>query len=103
MSKCLLYLDDVHTRGLDFVLPQHTRAMLTLGKGMPKDKLLQASMRMRQLGNGQSLSFVASFEVDAILQKEYFNDPLIVKSPNKSLNIVRIKMGYSSCTCFAFF
>ena len=74
MSKCLLYLDDIHTRGSDFVLPQDTKAMLTLGKGMPKDKFIQACMRMRQLGNGQSLTFLASFEVDIILQKHFLND-----------------------------
>lgn len=63
MSRCLLYLDDIHTRGSDFRLPLDTRALLTLGKGMPKDKFLQACMRMRQLGVGQSLTFVASHEV----------------------------------------
>ncbi|CAD7943082.1 unnamed protein product [Amoebophrya sp. A25] len=69
MSKCLLYLDDVHTRGSDFRLPLHTRAILTLGKGMTKDKFLQACMRMRQIGHGQKISFVASKEVHRALQR----------------------------------
>eukprot|EP00536_Pseudo-nitzschia_multiseries_P005723 jgi/Psemu1/254758/estExt_Genewise1Plus.C_1120007 len=64
ISKCLLYLDDIHTRGSDFRLPLTTRAILTLGKGMEKDKFLQACMRMRQLGHGQSILFVASREVN---------------------------------------
>ncbi|CAD7926811.1 unnamed protein product [Amoebophrya sp. A120] len=72
LSKCIIYLDDVHTRGSDFRLPLTTRGLLTLGKGMPKDKLLQACMRLRQLGHGQSLTFAASREVDLALQRHYF-------------------------------
>lgn len=71
MSKCLLYLDDIHTRGSDFRLPLRTRALLTLGKGLTKDKLLQACMRLRQLGAGQSLTFAASREVDLVLRSEF--------------------------------
>jgi hypothetical protein len=71
MAKCLLYLDDIHTRGSDFLLPLDTRAILTLGKGMPKDKFLQACMRMRQLGRGQSLTFVASHEVHLSLVADF--------------------------------
>jgi hypothetical protein len=64
LNDCLLYLDDEHTRGADFQLPIGRRAVVTLGKGMQKDKLMQAVMRMRQLGNGHAVSFVASFEAD---------------------------------------
>ena len=74
MSKCLLYLDDVHTRGSDFRLPIQARALLTLGKGMSKDKLMQAGMRMRQLGRGQSLFFVASQEVHFILKENFLKN-----------------------------
>ena len=73
MSNCLLYLDDIHTRGSDFKLPITSKAALTLGKGLAKDKFLQACMRMRQLGKGQSLVFIASSEVHAILGKSFFN------------------------------
>ena len=54
MQRCLLYLDDVHTRGSDFRLSPGTRAAVTLGRRMPKDKLVQACMRMRLLGNGHT-------------------------------------------------
>lgn len=57
-------MDDVHTRGSDFRLPRGMRAAVTLGKGLQKDKLVQACMRMRQLGNGHTVCFFASFEVD---------------------------------------
>jgi hypothetical protein len=72
MSRCLLYLDDIHTRGSDFRLPIHSRGLLTLGKGMQKDKLVQAAMRMRQLGQGQHLTFLASKEVHLTLKKSFF-------------------------------
>lgn len=65
MSRALLYLDDAHCRGSDFRLPLTAKGILTLGKGMCKDKLLQSAMRLRQLGRGQRLTFIASREVDA--------------------------------------
>jgi hypothetical protein len=71
MSGCLLYLDDIHTRGSDFRLPLNTRAVLTLGKGMQKDKFMQACMRLRLLGRGQSLTFAASQEVNLILESDF--------------------------------
>mgnify|MGYP000039711776 CR=1 FL=1 len=55
MSKCLLYLDDEHTRGSDFELPLNARAVVTLGKGITKEKFVQTSLRMRQLASSQSL------------------------------------------------
>mmetsp|Transcript_3928 Transcript_3928/g.10847 ORF Transcript_3928/g.10847 Transcript_3928/m.10847 type:complete len:1137 (+) Transcript_3928:4464-7874(+) len=70
LSRCLIYLDDVHTRGVDFLLPLHSRAILTLGTCLDKDKLMQAAMRLRQLGpGGQSLHFVASAEVGEALEQ----------------------------------
>lgn len=72
MSKCLLYLDDVHTRGSDFNLPLKTRAIVTLGKGMTKDKFVQTCMRMRQLGMSQALTFVAAPDVDSQLRNKHF-------------------------------
>jgi len=69
MSNCLLYLDEVHTRGSDFVLPLETTALLSLGKGMSRDKFVQACMRLRQLGRGQKLSFVAAPDVDRQIKK----------------------------------
>ncbi|CAD7948749.1 unnamed protein product, partial [Amoebophrya sp. A25] len=41
MSGCLLYLDDSHTRGADFDLPNNARALATLGPGTTKDRLMQ--------------------------------------------------------------
>ncbi|KAL8755210.1 MAG: hypothetical protein Q9184_004869 [Pyrenodesmia sp. 2 TL-2023] len=63
MDRCLVYLDDVHTRGTDLKLPINARAAVTLGPRLSKDRLVQACMRLRQLGHGQSLMFVAPPEV----------------------------------------
>jgi hypothetical protein len=41
LDKCLVYLDDVHTRGTDLKLPRHFRAAVTLGPKVTKDRLLQ--------------------------------------------------------------
>ncbi|KAH9056880.1 hypothetical protein EDB87DRAFT_1154644 [Lactarius vividus] len=59
LDKCIVYLDDAHTRGTDLKLPRETRAAVTLGPKVTKDRLLQGCMRMRQLGKGQSVMFFA--------------------------------------------
>ncbi|KAL8715171.1 MAG: hypothetical protein Q9220_001129 [cf. Caloplaca sp. 1 TL-2023] len=63
MDRCIVYLDDVHTRGTDLKLPRNIRAAVTLGPRLTKDRLVQACMRLRQLGQGQSLIYVAPPEV----------------------------------------
>jgi len=63
MDRCVVFLDETHTRGTDLKLLPGTHAALTLGKGLTKDRLVQAAMRMRLLGNGHSIAFYASHEV----------------------------------------
>jgi hypothetical protein len=81
VDKCIVYLDDAHTRGTDLKLPRDTRAAVTLGPKVTKDRLVQGvfvhshkgvvltfhpgCMRMRQLGHGQSVMFFAPPECDA--------------------------------------
>ncbi|KAL8827109.1 MAG: hypothetical protein Q9170_007144 [Blastenia crenularia] len=69
MDRCIVYLDDVHTRGTDLKLPRAARAAVTLGPRLTKDRLVQACMRLRQLGHGQSLMFVAPPEVHQEIAK----------------------------------
>ncbi|KAJ3037549.1 hypothetical protein HDV00_001594 [Rhizophlyctis rosea] len=69
LDRCVIYLDDVHTRGTDLKLPHGMRAVVTLGKGLTKDRLVQACMRMRMLANGHSVVFWASHEVDVAIRR----------------------------------
>ncbi|KAH9179663.1 hypothetical protein EDB89DRAFT_1841766 [Lactarius sanguifluus] len=69
LHKCIIYLDDAHTRGTDLKLPRGTRAAVTLGPKVTKDRLLQGCMRMRQLGKGQSVMFFAPGEVDRRIRR----------------------------------
>ncbi|KAF2660962.1 hypothetical protein K491DRAFT_750751 [Lophiostoma macrostomum CBS 122681] len=62
-ESCLVYLDEAHTRGIDIHLPHNYRAAVILGPRMNKDRLMQACMRMRDLGKGQTLSFFVPEEV----------------------------------------
>lgn len=41
LDRCLVYLDDAHTRGTDLKLPIQYRAAVTLGPKLTKDRLLQ--------------------------------------------------------------
>lgn len=41
MDQCLVYLDEVHTRGTDLKLPSNYRAVVTLGPDLTKDRLVQ--------------------------------------------------------------
>ena len=63
LDRCIFYLDEIHTRGTDFKFPKGFRAAVTLGNHLPKDRFVQACMRMRKLGHGHSLTFWSSYEV----------------------------------------
>ena len=41
LGECLVYLDDVHTRGTDLKLPHNACAAVTLGSKVTKDRLVQ--------------------------------------------------------------
>ena len=41
LDKCVVYLDEAHTRGTDLKLPQGMRAAVTLGPKVTKDRLVQ--------------------------------------------------------------
>jgi hypothetical protein len=63
LDRCVIYLDEVHTRGTDFKFPNGFTAAVTLGNGLTKDRFVQACMRMRKLGESHSLIFWSSDEV----------------------------------------
>jgi hypothetical protein len=44
LDKCVVYLDDVHTRGTDLKFPRGTRAAVTLGPKVTKDRLVQGKL-----------------------------------------------------------
>lgn len=68
LQRCLVYLDDMHTRGTDLKFPLGWKAAVTLSGDITRDKTVQCCMRMRQLGKGHSISFLASFEADIKLR-----------------------------------
>ena len=43
LDRCVVYLDEVHTRGTDLKLPNNARAAVTLGPRLTKDKLVQGT------------------------------------------------------------
>ena len=49
------YFNDIKTRGIDRKLPILSQGIMTIGKDMTTDQLVQAAMRLRQLGQGQRL------------------------------------------------
>lgn len=63
LDSCLIFLDEAHTRGIDLRLPSNYRAAVTLGAALTKDRLVQACMRMRKLGKGQTVVFCVSQEI----------------------------------------
>ncbi|KAH8792932.1 hypothetical protein DL96DRAFT_1828817 [Flagelloscypha sp. PMI_526] len=68
-GKSIVYLDDAHTRGTDLKLPRTWKAAVTLGKKMTKDRLAQGCMRMRRLGEGQTLMFIAPKDIDFSIRR----------------------------------
>ncbi|KAI0547073.1 hypothetical protein F4679DRAFT_598040 [Xylaria curta] len=63
LGACLVFLDEAHTRGIDLQLPSDYRAAVTLGANLTKDRLVQACMRLRKLGRGQSVVFCVNAEI----------------------------------------
>ncbi|KAI9148869.1 hypothetical protein HJFPF1_10912 [Paramyrothecium foliicola] len=70
LDRCVVFLDEAHTRGIDLRLPLHYRAAVTLGAGVTKDRLVQACMRMRKLAFGQSVLFCVPEEVETKIRDE---------------------------------
>ncbi|KAK4235167.1 hypothetical protein C8A03DRAFT_46641 [Achaetomium macrosporum] len=68
-DRCLVFLDQAHTRGADLKLPDSYRAAVTLGPGVTKDTLVQACMRMRKLGQGQSITLCVSSEMQKRIRR----------------------------------
>ncbi|CAI7605762.1 unnamed protein product [Penicillium glandicola] len=64
MGACLVFLDQHHSRGVDLKLPPATRAAVTLGPRLTKDRLVQACNRLRGLEKCQSLLFLVPPEVN---------------------------------------
>ncbi|KAK7040132.1 hypothetical protein VNI00_009938 [Paramarasmius palmivorus] len=69
IGQCVVYLDDAHTRGTDLKLPANWKACVTLGPKVTKDRLVQGCMRMRKLGYGQSVVFMAPAEIDRAIRQ----------------------------------
>ncbi|KAK3984329.1 hypothetical protein QBC44DRAFT_388524 [Cladorrhinum sp. PSN332] len=67
LSKCLVYLDEAHTRGTDLKFPLDARGALTVGQGQTKDHTVQAAMRLRQLGRSQAVTFFVPLEVHQVI------------------------------------
>ena len=64
LDRCLIYLDDYHTRGVDLQLPLKFKGAVTISHDLCKDKFVQSCMRMRMLGSTHELLFIASERAD---------------------------------------
>lgn len=62
LDKCVVFLDDHHTRGVDLKFPVGSRACVTVGSRMKREKLVQACMRMRKLEKEHTVTFYLSHE-----------------------------------------
>jgi len=68
-EQAFVFFDESHTRGADFVLHPQARAMLTVGKRMMKDTLMQAAGRMRQLSKDGAQQTLVLAVVDEVAAK----------------------------------
>ncbi|KAJ9617111.1 hypothetical protein H2200_000832 [Cladophialophora chaetospira] len=85
LASCLIFLDEFHTRGTDFQMPDNFVAAVLLGPGLLKDNLAQACMRMRKLAFEQRVRFYAPPETDHAIRS-------LLKDPSEeltSLHVVR--------------
>lgn len=85
MDMCIVYLDEAHTRGIDLKLPVHWRAACTLGANLSKDRLVQACMRMRKLGKGQTIVFCVPNEIKESILRDRADDETNVEITTASV------------------
>ncbi|KAI1459754.1 hypothetical protein F4805DRAFT_420134 [Annulohypoxylon moriforme] len=91
LDSCLIFLDEAHTRGTDLKLPKNYRAAVTLGANLTKDRLVQACMRMRMLGQGQSVVFCVPEEIQAKIRAHRSDSQSPTQSPDdKGISILDI-------------
>ena len=64
MDECLVYLDEVHTRGTDLKLPLDARAVVTLGPGLTKDRLVQG--KSKSIRSATLLNLYSLYEITKI-------------------------------------
>ncbi|KLP22565.1 uncharacterized protein LW94_9422 [Fusarium fujikuroi] len=94
LDLCLVFLDEAHTRGTDLKLPAEYRAVVTLGAGLTKDRLIQACMRMRKLGKGQTVEFCIPWEIEhKIVQLKGES------TPNRSISVSDVLCWAITETC----
>lgn len=65
LDRCIVYLDDGHTRGTDLKLPRNTRALVTLGPKVTKDRLLQGGLHKIRIDYGLPANFPGRVYEDA--------------------------------------
>ncbi|KAI1100553.1 hypothetical protein F4804DRAFT_348467 [Jackrogersella minutella] len=87
LDVCLVFLDEAHTRGTDLKLPKDYRAAVTLGANLTKDRLVQACMRMRMLGAGQSVVFCVPEEIQGKIQARNSQTGLL---PSQEISVMDI-------------
>ncbi|KAF5598639.1 hypothetical protein FPCIR_2936 [Fusarium pseudocircinatum] len=90
LDKCVVYIDEAHTRGTDLKLPIYAQGAVTLGINSTKDQITQAAMRLRQLATTKSIAFVVPPEVHtSVLSLRSAHSPRVASSqPLESSDIV---------------
>jgi hypothetical protein len=101
LDRCVVYLDESHCRGTDLKFPAHARAALTLGQHLTKDALVQAAMRLRLLGESQSVTFFAPPEVhQGIVDRlDSSNSRHDIHQPISRINSAAVLQWVFSLTC----
>ena len=75
-DKCVIYLDEAHTRGTDLKLPQGMRAAVTLGPKVTKDRLVQGMRTTRYYLNRRKLTRKRRLYANASARERPFCDVL---------------------------
>lgn len=86
MNHCVVFLDQAHSRGTDLPFPHEWNAAVILGTELTKDRLAQACMRMRKLGQGQSIVYLVPEEIE---RKIRLTNGMDEESPIHISNIIR--------------
>jgi hypothetical protein len=90
-AACFTIYDEARCRGTDLKLAPSAKALLTLGPGCAKDKLMQAAGRLRQLGPGrQTLLLAGPPEVTGKIWEAASSSSSQAQQPHKEPSMAQV-------------
>ena len=92
VKNCLVYMSQAQVRGVDMEFPADFRGAVTLGPRLDRETQMQAALRERKVGRGQSLCWLVPPDIDYQTRK-------MGQDYDRALTVADILAWTTSQTC----